>query len=120
MKIFELRGYLRERGIRGYSMLKKGELEAKVREIKEKEEVAMYERELRDTVRCAACLDEQRKQRKIDEKTFNQRLFGNVVRTLVCEHCKHTNLARDGGDVLCVICGSLQGPEAVAAVRYRN
>ena len=50
MKVFELRGFLKERGIRGYSTLKKSELEAKVQEIKEKERAEKYEENLRDTV----------------------------------------------------------------------
>ena len=113
MKVFELRAFLKERGFRGFSTMQKSELEAKVREIKEKEEVAMYERELRNTVRCAACLDEQRKQRKIDEKTFNQRLLESFVRTLVCRHCQHTKFVVDGDHTVCVDCGALQSPDAV-------
>ena len=113
MKIFELRGYLRERGIRGYSILKKGELEAKVQEIKEKERAETYERELRDTALCSTCLEQQRIQRKIDEKTFNQRLLESVVRTLVCRHCQHTKFIIDGDHTICVKCGALQDPEAV-------
>ena len=120
MKVFELRGYLRERGIRGYSTLKRAELEAKVREIKEKEEVAMYERELRDTAFCAACLRERRVQRKIDDNTFNQRLFESAVRTLVCEYCKHTEFVVDGDNTVCADCGTLQRPEAEVVGRYRN
>ena len=67
---------------------------------------------------CGACLDEQRKQRKIDEKTFNQRLFKSTVRTLVCEYCEHANLAQDGDNTVCVDCGALQSPDAVKG--YRN
>ena len=120
MKVFELRGFLKERGVKGYSTMKKSELEAKVREIKEKEKAETYERELRDTVRCAACLDKQRKQRKIDDKTHDQRLLESAVRTLVCKHCRHAKFVVDGDQTVCIDCGLLQDPEAVAAVRYQN
>ena len=113
MKIFELRGYLRERGIRGYSMLKKGELEAKVQEIKEKERAETYERELRDTALCSTCLEQQRIQRKIDEKTHDQRLFENTLRILVCDFCQHAKFVVDGDHTVCVDCGALQSPDAV-------
>ena len=118
MKVFELRAFLKERRIKGYSTLRKEELEEKVKKLKEQEKVEKYEENIRDTVICGACLDEQRKQRKIDEKTFNQRLFKSTVRTLVCEYCEHANLARDGDDTVCVDCGALQSPDAVRG--YRN
>ena len=120
MKIFELRGFLKERGIRDYSTLKKAELEAKVREIKEKEEVAMYEENIRDTVICEACLREQRVQRKINDQTHDQRLLESTLRILVCDYCKHAELTQDGDDIFCVICGALQDPKAEVIGRYRN
>ena len=118
MKIFELKLYLKERGIRGYSTLKKGELEEKVKKLKEQERAEKYEQNLRDTALCAACRDEQRIQRKIDKKTHDQRLFESAVRTLVCEHCQHAEFAVDGDHTVCVDCGLLQAPEAVGG--YRN
>ena len=118
MNVSELRGYLRERGVRGYSTLKKSELKAKMQEIREKEKVEKYEQNLRDTALCAACLHEQRIQRKIDDKTFNQRLLKSTVRTLVCEYCQHTEFAVDGDHTVCVDCGALQSPNAVRG--YRN
>ena len=51
MKIFELRGFLKERGVRGFSMMKKSELEAKVQKLKEREKAEKYEENLRDTAR---------------------------------------------------------------------
>ena len=120
MKILELRGFLKERRIKGYSTLKKSELEAKVREIREKEKAEKYEQNLRDTALCAACLHEQRIQRKIDDKTHDQRLLESTLRILVCDFFKHTDLARDGGDTICACCGALQSSDAVAAVRYRQ
>ena len=113
MKIFELRGYLRERGIRGYSTLKKAELEAKVQEIKEKEKARKYEENLVHSAVCAACLNEQRIQRKIEDKTFNQRLLESVVRTLVCDFCHHAKFVVDRDDTVCIDCGALQSPNAV-------
>ena len=118
MKIPELRSYLKERGVRGFSTLKKAKLEAKVREIREKEKAEKYEQNLRDTAVCSACLNEQRIQRKIDEKTHNERLFELTIRDLVCEYCKHANLVQDGDDTFCVFCGALQDPNAVGG--YRN
>ena len=118
MKVFELRAFLKERGVKGHSTLKKVELEAEVRKLKERERAEAYERELRDTVICGACLDEQRKQRKIDEKTFNRRLLESVVRTLVCRHCQHTGFITDGDHTVCVECGALQDSDAVGG--YRN
>ena len=44
MKVFQLRAFLKERCIKGYSTLKKAELEAKVKEIKEKEKAEKIRR----------------------------------------------------------------------------
>ena len=120
MKIFELRGFLKERGVRGYSTLKKVDLEERVKKLKEQEEVAMYERELRDTALCAACLHEQRIQRKIVGKTHDQRLLESTLRILICNHCRHTKFVVDGDHTVCVDCGLLQAPEAEVVGRYRN
>ena len=119
MNVSELRGFLKDRGIRGFSTLKKGELEAKVREIKEKEKTEKYEQNLRDTALCAACLQEQKIQRKIDEKTHDQRLIESVVRTLVCDYCQHVKFAVDGDHTVCASCGALQSPDAVSVGGYR-
>ena len=108
MKVTELRGFLKDRGIRGFSTLKKGELEVKVREIQEKEEVEKYEEDLRHNAVCSACLEQQKIQRKIDEKMYDQRLLENITRVLVCEYCKHANLAQDVDDTFCVLCGASQ------------
>ena len=110
MKVTELRGFLKDRGIRGFSTLKKGELEVKVREIQEKEEVEKYEEDLRHNAVCSACLEQQRIQRKIDSKTHDQRLLENITRVLVCEYCNHANLAQDVDDTFCVLCGVSQSP----------
>ena len=118
MKVFELRGYLKERGIRGYSTLKKEELEAKVKKLKEQERAEKYEQNLKHT--CSACLEQQRIQRKIDSKTHDQRLLESTLRILICNHCRHTKFAVDGDHTVCVDCGLLQGSEVVAVARYQN
>ena len=59
MKVFELRCFLKERGVKGHSTLKKAELEAKVQKLKEQEKAEKYEQNLRDTVICGACLIER-------------------------------------------------------------
>ena len=118
MKVFELRSYLKERGVKGHSTLKKTELEAKVEKLQKQERAEKYEENLRDTAICSGCLCEQKIQRKIDSKTHDQRLLESAVRTLVCKHCDHANLAQDGDDTFCVLCGALQSSDAVRG--YRN
>ena len=120
MKIPELRSYLKERGIRGFTMMKKSELEAKVQEIKGQERAEKYEQNLRDTAVCAACLGEQRIQRKIDDRLHDQRLFESTLRILVCDFCQHTEFVADGDHTVCVDCGALQSPDAEVVGRYRN
>ena len=118
MNVSELRAFLKERRIKGYSTLKKSALEAKVRELKEREKAKKYEENLRDTAVCAACLGEQRIQRKIDEKTFNQRLLESTLRILVCDFCQHTEVTIDGDHNFCTGCGTLRDPNVVKG--YRN
>ena len=120
MKVFELRAYLKERSFKGYSTMKKVELEAKVRKLKERERAEKYEQNLKNTALCSACLSEQRIQRKIDDRLHDQRLFESTLRILICNHCRHAEFIVDGYHTVCADCGSLQGPEAVAAVRYRQ
>ena len=120
MKIPELRAYLKERGVRGFSTLKKTELEAKVQEIKEKEKAEKYEENLKNTALCSTCLEQQRIQRKIDSKTHDQRLLESTLRILICNHCRHTKFVVDGDHTVCVDCGLLQAPEAEVVGRYRN
>ena len=113
MKVFELRGFLKERGVRGFSMMKKSELEAKVQKLKEQEKAEKYEENLRDTAVCAACLGEQRIQRKIDEKDVcNQTVTReHVIRILFCDFCQHAKSYRSMGITLSASsCGTLQIP----------
>ena len=120
MKIPELRSYLKKRGVRGFSTLKKTELEAKVEKLQKQERAERYEEDLRHNAVCSACLREQRIQRKIDDETHDQRLLELTIRDLVCEYCKHTDLAQNNDDTICTYCGALQSSDAVAAVRYRQ
>ena len=117
MKVSELRGFLKERGIRGFSTLKKGELEAKVKKLKEQERAEKYEEDLRHNAVCSACLEQQKIQRKIDSKTHNERLLELMTRDLVCDHCQHIEFAVDGDHTVCVDCGALQSPDAVGGCR---
>ena len=61
MTIKELRAYLKEKGIKGYSTMKKAELEVKVQKIQQEDRRVEYDRQLRETALCHACLTEQRK-----------------------------------------------------------
>ena len=112
MKVNELRAYLKEKGVKGYSTMKKMDLQEKVKELQEKKAKEEYEKQLRENVVCRDCLEQQRIQRKIDEKQFNQRLSERIKRILVCVNCQHPDLTRDGDDTFCLKCGALQDPDA--------
>ena len=84
------------------------ELEVEVQKIQQEDRRAGYERQLREDALCRACLTEQRKQRRIDDKTHNERLFELTIRDLVCAYCMHVNLAEDEDHTLCTDCGALQ------------
>ena len=121
MKVLEMRSFLKERGIRGYSTLKKSKLKEEVQKIQQEDERAEYERQLRENALCHACLNQQRIQRKIDDKRAKyerQRFLELTVRNLVCIHCKHVNLIQDGDHTVCADCAALQ-PPSVSYVRYR-
>ena len=60
--------------------------------------------------KCDACLEQQRIQSQINEKTYNKRLLANATRKLVCYYCQHSNLAIDGDETICAECGALQSP----------
>ena len=91
--------------------MKKAELEIKVQKIQQEDRRAGHERQLREDALCHACLTEQRKQRKIDDKTDNERLFELMIRDLVCAYCKHVNLAQNEDHTVCADCGTLQDAE---------
>ena len=79
--------------------MKKAELEVKVQDTSER------------TPFCRACLTEQRKNRKIDDETHNERLFELTIRDFVCAYCKHVDLAQDEDHTVCADCGTLQDAE---------
>ena len=80
MKKEELKVFLKDMGIRGYSSKSKDVLEKKVSEVKKKEASEEYERQLRDRAQFSACLNQQRIQRKIDEREHAQRLLESLTR----------------------------------------
>ena len=90
--------------------MKKRELEKKMKKLKEQDKKVEYERELRENVLCSACLEQQSIQRKIDEKTHNERLLESMIIELVCEYFQHTSMDQDRDDTFCVLCGVLQSP----------
>ena len=81
-----------------------------MKKLKEQDKKVEYDRQLRENVLCTACPEQQRIQRKIDEKTHNERLLESMIIELVCEYFRHTSMDQDGDDTFCVLCGVLQSP----------
>ena len=58
---------------------------------------------------CKDCLNELKKQRKIDENTHSKKLLEQTVRDLSCQyvsdHCFHTRMLIDGEMTVCMDCG---------------
>ena len=58
---------------------------------------------------CKDCLNEFKKQRKIDEYTHSKKLLEQTVRDLSCQfvsdHCCHTRTLIDGEMTVCMDCG---------------
>ena len=58
---------------------------------------------------CKDCLNELKKQRKIDEYTHSKKLLEQTVRDLSCQfvsdHCFHTRTLIDGEMTVCMDCG---------------
>ena len=56
---------------------------------------------------CKDCLNELKKQRKIDEYTHSKKLLEQTVRDLSCQfdHCFHTRTSLDGEMTVCMDCG---------------
>ena len=96
----ELKKRAKELGIRRFSAMKKEEL---LKVLEEAEKEVYYK-----SIHCDQCLDEQRKQRIIDEHTYNEKVLGSVIRQLVCEYCKHEDFAVDGELQICRRCGSIK------------
>ena len=119
MKVDELKAYLKERDFKGYSTMRKAELETKWKEFEEEAAKKRYKKELKEKAVCIDCLNQQRIQRKIDEKAYDQRLLESAIRMLVCQYCQHSDLAVDGDDTFCVKCGALQDP-SVSRDKYKD
>ena len=103
MNLKELRILAKKYGVKSYSTMKRAELLKKVNEFEK-------EVKLKEETKCLACLNEQRNQLKIDEKTYNQRLLDNMVRELACQYCKHERFIYDGEFTFCESCGAAQDP----------
>ena len=86
------------------------ELIEKVIELEKEAKLIEKEAKLIEESKCDACLKEQLIQRKIDEKTYDQRLLANMIRKLACQHCNHEKLIFDEDQIFCNFCGSLQNP----------
>ena len=58
-------------------------------------------------VPCKDCLNELKKQRKIDEYTHTKKLLEQTVRDLSCQfdHCFHTRTSIDREMTVCMDCG---------------
>ena len=56
---------------------------------------------------CKDCLNELKKQRKIDEYTHSKKLLEQTKRDLSCQfvHCFHTRTSLDGEITVCMDCG---------------
>ena len=55
---------------------------------------------------CIGCLNELKKQRKIDEYTHRKKLLKQTMRDLSCQyHCFHTRTSIDGEMTVCMDCG---------------
>jgi len=96
----KLRERAKKLGIRRYSVVKKADL---IEAIAEVEKEAYY----KESITCDQCLREQRKQKIIDEYTYNKKIMANVIRRLVCNYCEHEDFAVDGDLQICMQCGSV-------------
>lgn len=91
----------KELGIKRYTVLSITELKEKISEAERK---IHYDK----TVTCQSCLEERRKQRLIDEKLYDQKTLGNVIRVLVCDYCSHDSFIYDGDVEICIQCGAVR------------
>ena len=69
---------------------------------------------------CIRCLNELKKQRKIDEYTHSKKLLKQTMRDLSCqylsEHCFHTRTSIDGEMTVCMDCGLILEESEVNSV----
>ena len=110
MTLTELKKRAKELGIRRYSVMKREEL---LKVLEETEKEVYYK-----SIHCDQCLDEQRKQKIVDEHTYNEKTMANVIRELVCQHCKHEYFVVDGDLEVCRYCGVIR--EASTEGGYGN
>ena len=68
---------------------------------------------------CKDCLNELKKQRKIDEYTRSKKLLEQTVRELSCQfdHCFHTRTLIDGEMTVCMDCGLILAESEVSSKR---
>ena len=70
---------------------------------------------------CKECLNELKKQRKIDEYTCSKKLLEQTVRYLSCQfvsdHCFHTRTLIDGEMTVCMDCGLILEESEVSSER---
>ena len=68
---------------------------------------------------CKDCLNELKKQRKIDEYTHSKKLLEMTVRDLSCQfvsdHCFHTRTLIDGEMTVCMDCGLILEESTVSS-----
>ena len=68
---------------------------------------------------CKDCLNELKKQRKIDEYTHSKKLLEQTVRDLSCQfvsdHCFHTRKSIDGEMTVCMDCGLILDESEVSS-----
>ena len=106
MKVCELRAFMKERRARGYSVMRKEELKERVRELKEAEKDAKYEKQLKKPFAQRAWKNKKFSAKSMKKSMINDYSSGR----LVCECCRHANFACDGDKTFCVNCGADQEP----------
>ena len=90
-------------GIKGFSRLKKYELEKDIRDANTKETNTGHET-------CDTCCSEQYKLRLIDEPLYTRKLLDAAIRklSLLCENCRNDCVVTDRDAKVCGNFGTLQ------------
>ena len=100
IKMIKLRLKAKKLGIRGFTLMKKQELEKAIE--KAKTEAKYYE------IFCDSCLEERKNQRLIDVKMYNKQKLAKVIRDYNMRYkCKHTRIAYNINERICVDCGEI-------------
>ena len=98
--MIKLRLKAKELGIRRYTVMKRPELE---KAIEKAETEAEYKK-----IECISCLEERKNQRLIDERMYNKQKLAKVIRDCNMRHkCKHTEIAYDIYERICMDCGEV-------------